>query len=110
MLKRTAARNAFARIALTSLVIKDNAAINSLSARGSAPEIANLRRAGPAMHSRAARILLASTKFHSLTWILHGTNELTPHFFQSANWRMKNEEVVICCRNDCGYRDARVCG
>ena len=29
---------------------------------------------------RGARILLASKKFQSVTWISHGTNELAPHF------------------------------
>jgi hypothetical protein len=38
------------------------------------------RRAAPGMHRKAAHILSASKKFHSLAWISHGTNELTPHF------------------------------
>jgi hypothetical protein len=33
-----------------------------------------------------------------------------PRIFQPSNWRMKNEEAFICCRNDCRYRDARLGG
>jgi hypothetical protein len=32
-----------------------------------------------------------------------------PRIFQHSIWRMENDEVFICCRRYCRYRDARVC-
>ena len=80
----------FARIALTSLVasfanggvIKDKGCrVTALVREALFPKFASLRGAVPGMHSRAARILLPSKKFHSLDMDFARNKRTNPAFF-----------------------------